>query len=104
MVRNDAPVSVLRAFSRRDLEDILADGKTGYVVADATPRGLADSIEKIISNPAEPLLPAHAIRASIIKYGWSNVAAAVFNQYDKVLRNSLSEPARTLSASCGSSN
>ncbi|HEY8513705.1 MAG TPA: methyltransferase domain-containing protein [Cyclobacteriaceae bacterium] len=25
MVRNDAPVSVLRAFSRRDLEDILAD-------------------------------------------------------------------------------
>jgi D-inositol-3-phosphate glycosyltransferase len=80
------------------MERILEDGKTGYVVADATPRGLANSIEKIISNSANPLLSAHAIRASVLKYGWSNVASAVVNEYDTVLRNSLSELTRTPSA------
>ena len=85
------------------MEDIIEDGKTGHVVADLTPRGLADSIEKIITNSAGPMLSAHAIRASVLKYGWSNVAAAVFNEYDTVFRNSGSEPARSLSASCGSS-
>jgi len=81
------------------MEDIIEDGKTGHVVADLTPRGLANSIEKIISNSAGPLLSAHAIRASVLKYGWSNVAAAVFNEYETVLREWLSEPARKISAS-----
>jgi len=81
------------------MEDIIAEGKTGHVVADLTPCALANSIEKIFSNPAGSVLSAHAIRASVLKYGWSNVAAAVFNEYETVLRNSLSEPARTLTAS-----
>ena len=85
------------------MEDIIEDGKTGYVVADLTPRGLANSIEKIISNSAGPLLSGHAIRAAVLKYGWSNVAAAVFSEYETIFRNSGSEAARTLSASCGSS-
>ena len=80
------------------MERILEDGKTGHVVAAATPRGLANSIEKVISNPADQKLSAHAIRASVLKYGWSHVASAVVNEYDAVLRNSLSEPARTLPA------
>lgn len=80
------------------MERILEDGKTGHVVADATPRGLANSIEKIISNSANPLLSAQAIRASVLKYGWSNVASAVVNEYDTVFRNSLSEPTRAPSA------
>jgi D-inositol-3-phosphate glycosyltransferase len=80
------------------MERILEDGKSGHVVADATPRGLANSIEKIISNSANPLLSVHAIRASVLKYGWSNVASAVVNEYDTVLRDSLSELTRTPSA------
>jgi D-inositol-3-phosphate glycosyltransferase len=85
------------------MEDIIENGKSGYVVADLTPRKLANSIEKIISNSAGSLLSTYAIRGSVVKYGWSNVAAAVFNEYETVLRNSLSEPARTLTASGGSS-
>jgi D-inositol-3-phosphate glycosyltransferase len=81
------------------MEDIIEDGKTGCVVSDLTPRGLANSIEKVISNPARTLLSDDAIRASVLKYGWSNVAAAVFNDYETVLRDWLSEPARKLSAS-----
>jgi D-inositol-3-phosphate glycosyltransferase len=80
------------------MEDIIEDGKTGHVVAELSPRGLANSIEKIISSPAGSLLSAHGIRASVLKYGWPNVAAAVFNEYETVLRESLSEPARKLSA------
>jgi len=86
------------------MEDIIEDGKTGHVVADLTPRALANSIEKIISNSAGPLVSAHAIRASVFKYGWSNVAAAVFNEYDTVFRNAESGPARALSVCCGISN
>jgi D-inositol-3-phosphate glycosyltransferase len=85
------------------MEDIIENGKTGRVVADLTPRKLASSIEKIISNSAGSLLSAYAIRGSVVKYGWSNVAAAVFKDYETVLENFLSEPARTLSASGGSS-
>ena len=81
------------------MEDIIENGKTGHVAADLTPRGLANSIESVISNPAGTLLPADAIRASILKYGWPNVAAAVFNEYETVLRDWLSEPARQISAS-----
>lgn len=83
------------------IERILEDGKSGLVVADATPRGLANSIEKIITNSAQ-LLSAHAIRASVLKYGWSNVASAVANEYDTMLKNSLSEPARAPSAAASS--
>ncbi len=86
------------------MADILAEGKTGYVAADADPRGLADRIEKVISDSAKPLLPARAIRDSIKEYGWSNVAAEVFNQYDSVLRDSMSGPESSLSASCCCSN
>ena len=78
---------------------ILKQGKTGLVVADPTPRRLANNIEKILSNAESTLLSAHAIRASVIKYGWSNVASAVVNEYETMLRDSLPEPARTLSAS-----
>jgi D-inositol-3-phosphate glycosyltransferase len=84
--------------------DIIEEGKTGHLVADLAPRGLANSIEKVISNPTATLLSADAIRASVLKYGWPNVAAAVFNEYETVLGNFLSEPARTLSASCCCSN
>ena len=81
------------------MEDIIENGKTGHVVADLTPRGLANGIEKVISNPAGTLLSADAVRASVLKYGWPNVAAAVFNEYETVLRDSLSEPARKITAS-----
>ena len=81
------------------MEDIIENDKTGHLAADLTPRGLANSIERVILNPAGTLLSPDAIRASILKYGWPNVAAAVFNEYETVLRDWLSEPARQISAS-----
>ncbi len=82
------------------MEDIIEEGKTGHLVADLAPPGLANSIEKVISKPTATRLSADAIRASVLKYGWPNVAAAIFNEYETVLENFLSEPAGTLSASC----
>jgi D-inositol-3-phosphate glycosyltransferase len=81
---------------------LLREDETGLVVADATPRGLAKGIQKIISSSANPSLSVHAIRASVLKYGWSDVASAVVNEYETMIRNSLPEPARTLSASVSS--
>lgn len=84
------------------MEHIVKDGKTGQMVSDASPRGLAKSIATIISN-SEQMLSTSAIRATVHDYGWSNVASAVINEYDTVLRNSLSESERTAAVSIGKS-
>ena len=83
------------------MERILKEGKTGYTVVDATPRGLADSIAKIIS-PSAHVSSARAIRASVLKYGWSHVASAVANEYETVIRNPLSALTPTPSVSVAS--
>ena len=80
------------------MERILREGETGYVVADASPRGLADSIEKIIARASNHLLSAHAIRASVLQYGWSHVASAVIHEYDRMFKILPCEPARASSA------
>ena len=73
------------------MEHIIQAGKTGYVLDDATPRGLAKRLEKILSPGSNHLLSPHAIRASVLKYGWSHVAAAVADEYDSVLKKSPDE-------------
>jgi len=60
---------------------IVHDGKTGQIVADATPRSLAQAVETSLAGSGFKKRPADMIRASVLKFGWSNVAAAVINEY-----------------------
>jgi glycosyltransferase involved in cell wall biosynthesis len=66
------------------MESILKEGETGYVVNNGSSRELAKGIEKFISDSKR--LSPHEVRASVIKYGWANVASAMIDEYSAVLR------------------
>lgn len=64
------------------MRSILRDGETGQMVADANPRSLAKAIETFITRSGSKKLSSDMIRASVLKFGWANVAAAVIDEYD----------------------
>ena len=66
------------------MESILKEGETGHVVNNGSSRELAKGIEEFISD-SNGLSP-HEVRASVIKYGWANVASAMIDEYSAVLR------------------
>ena len=68
------------------MRKIIRDGETGQIVTKANPRSLAKAIESIINRSGATKFSAGMIRASVLKFGWSNVAAAIIDEYDTLLR------------------
>jgi D-inositol-3-phosphate glycosyltransferase len=68
------------------MRSILRQGETGQIVPHADPRSLAQAIETFISGSGARKLSADMIRASVLKFGWSNVAAAVIDEYDTLFQ------------------
>jgi len=66
------------------MESILREGETGHVVNHGSPRSIADGIETFISRPHPS--SADEVRASVFKFSWANVAAAMIDEYATVLR------------------
>jgi len=68
------------------MESILREGETGRVVSNGSSRLLANGIEDFItrSNPPSP----DALRATVLRFGWANVASAMIDEYSAVLRES----------------
>lgn len=64
------------------MRSILRDSETGQIVTQANPRSLAQAIETFITGSGPKKLSAEQIRASVLKFGWSKVAAAVIDEYD----------------------
>jgi len=81
---------------------IVRDGKTGQIVADATPRALAHAVETFLTGSGFKGLSAEMIRASVLKFGWSNVAAAVIDEYSTLIRKTNFEDLRQRSATTSS--
>ncbi len=63
------------------MESILQQGRTGQVVTEAAPRLLADAIEAFLPNKARETVSAADIRASVLQFSWSKVAAALAAEY-----------------------
>ena len=66
------------------MEAILREGETGHVVSNGSPRLLAEGIEQFVSGPQ--LLSADAIRSTVLRFSWANVASAIIGEYAAVLR------------------
>jgi len=66
-----------------DLTNIVQEGETGYVVRDNSPHCLADKIALLLSRPDRVSAPA--IRASVSRFSWSNIAQQVIKEFEKVL-------------------
>lgn len=65
-----------------DFKNIIQPGKTGYVVTDNAPTNLASKIALVLSRPSPD---AEAIRASVARFGWRNIAQALAREFESVL-------------------
>jgi D-inositol-3-phosphate glycosyltransferase len=68
-------------------ERVVQHGVTGYVVAVNTPRLLADTMARVLSSSNGELAPPESIRASIVRFGWSQIADAIEREYRSVGSN-----------------
>ena len=69
------------------IESVVRQGETGYVVKDNAPSGLADRIAALLSRPDPGAQSANSTRASILRFGWANIAEAIVEEYKLVLGN-----------------
>jgi hypothetical protein len=65
---------------------ILREGQTGSVVSDDTPVALARGIEIFLPDTMATAPAPEVVRASVLEYDWSNVAAAIMDEYTNVLK------------------
>ncbi len=68
-----------------DLKSIIRQGETGYVVAENSPRQLADKIALLLSKPRPDTEATLSIRASASRFSWSNIAEAIIKECHSVL-------------------
>jgi D-inositol-3-phosphate glycosyltransferase len=68
------------------MDTLIKDGKTGLLVDTPSPRSLASAIERFILASSNASMSREEIRASILGYGWSNIASAVVQEYTTTLR------------------
>jgi glycosyltransferase involved in cell wall biosynthesis len=84
------------------MRSILQEGQTGQIVTHANPRSLAQAIKTFLTGSGPKKLSADMIRASVLKFGWSNVAAAVVDEYDTLFQQNNYETLDNASANVSS--
>ncbi len=67
------------------VESVVRQGLNGYVVEDNVPLLLADRIAALLSKQETGMKSADSIRASVERFGWSNIASAMIPEYRAVL-------------------
>ena len=68
-----------------DIENIIRQGETGYVVEDNTPNLLAEKMSLLLSRPNGSDESVRAMLASIGRFSWSNIAEMVARECNEVL-------------------
>ncbi|MGD0794447.1 MAG: glycosyltransferase [Dehalococcoidales bacterium] len=68
-----------------DLKNIILPGKTGYVVKGNNPEILAGGIARTLKWPTRSAETALAIRASVGRFSWGDVASEIASELGKVL-------------------
>ncbi len=68
------------------MDTLIKDGRTGFLVDAPSPRSLASAIEKFIVSSSNACVSREEIRASILGYGWANIASAIVREYTTTLR------------------
>jgi D-inositol-3-phosphate glycosyltransferase len=68
-----------------DLKNIIRQGETGYVIADNAPGNIATSIASLLSKPPRDTESTLAIRASVSRFNWANIAEDVVRELQMAL-------------------
>jgi D-inositol-3-phosphate glycosyltransferase len=68
-----------------DMENIIIDGKTGYVVLDNTPELLAESISRLLTGPKGSDDEKALLVQSVARFDWANIAAMIAEEFYQLL-------------------
>lgn len=68
------------------MDTVIRDGKTGLLADIRNPRSLAAAIEKFITALPNTSTSREEIRASVLGYGWGDIASAVLQEYASVVQ------------------
>ena len=74
-----------------NMENIIRQGETGYVMDDNTPHQLADKISLLLSRPNGSDELINSMVASVSRYSWSNIAEMIAKECNEVLSNYLAQ-------------
>jgi D-inositol-3-phosphate glycosyltransferase len=67
-----------------DMKNIIRPGETGYVIEDNAPGKIADGIARLLEKPERDRESVLAVRASVSRFGWSNIAEKVIAELQRV--------------------
>jgi len=67
------------------IESVVRQDETGYVVEDNAPLRLAERIAALLSRPDGRIQSASFMRASVLRFGWPNIAEAMIEEYKLLL-------------------
>jgi D-inositol-3-phosphate glycosyltransferase len=67
-----------------DMKNIIRPGETGYVIEDNAPGKIADGIARLLKKPERDRESVLAVRASVSRFGWSNIAEKVIAELQRV--------------------
>jgi D-inositol-3-phosphate glycosyltransferase len=71
-----------------DLQNIIREGETGYVVPVNGPETLTAKIAEVLSWPDRNLTRSRAIRASVKDLSWSSVASRISDEFETLVPSS----------------
>jgi D-inositol-3-phosphate glycosyltransferase len=68
-----------------NLQNIIRDGETGYVLTGLRPRNMAEKIAEVFKKANPKLQDQQLIRNSVAGYSWQKIAEAMSREFDKLL-------------------
>jgi D-inositol-3-phosphate glycosyltransferase len=68
------------------MDSLIQDGMTGFLIDSPSPLLLASAIESIMVAQSNRRICRDQIRASVLGYGWSDVASAIAREYATVFQ------------------
>ena len=74
-----------------EMENIIRQGETGYVLDDNSPHQLADKISLLLSRPNDGEESINSMLASVAGFRWSNIADMIAKECNEVLSNYLTQ-------------
>jgi D-inositol-3-phosphate glycosyltransferase len=72
-----------------DLGNIIRQGENGFVIKEGDPQNLAEKIEIVLTGWEKKGLEDNNIRASVLRFGWPRIAAAVSEECSRLIKADL---------------
>ncbi len=82
------------------MDSLIRNGRTGLLSDTGNPRSLAAARKGIIEGTPNTLASTEEIRASVLGYGWRNIASAVLQGYSDIIQSCLSRGNRDFDNIC----